>query len=98
VDMTSVYTREDLLSLLDQSVRSIALLKITVNHTFEYEGTIQFIENGLLNKIIIESIDMKRYTKIDLMHITQIKSDIKLRLQDETSHFFDIVLPVHAHN
>jgi hypothetical protein len=96
--MTSVYTREDLLSLLDQSIRSIALLKITVNHSFEYEGTIQFIENGLLNKIIIESVDMKRYTKVDLMHITQIRSDIKLRLQDETSHYFDIVLPVHVHN
>jgi hypothetical protein len=92
--MTPIHNRAELLKVLEQASKSVALLRIKNIYSGEFTGTIQFIENGLLDKIIVESADLKHYTKISIADIVRIDSDIFLELNNIVSQNFEVVAPV----
>ena len=92
--MTPIHNRAELLKVLEQASKSVALLRIKNIYSGEFIGTIQFIENGLLDKIIVESADLKHYTKISIADIVRIDSDIFLELNNIVSQNFEGVAPV----
>lgn len=92
--MTSIHNRQELLRVLDQAAKAVALLKIKDIHGVSLTGTIQFVENGYLDRIIIESPDLQRYTKVFISDIKQIDSDLLLELNDIVSQNFEVVTPV----
>ncbi|HEY3403256.1 MAG TPA: hypothetical protein VGK59_07705 [Ohtaekwangia sp.] len=89
--MTPIQNRAELVSVLAQAANGLAFLNIKDVYGKEYSGTIQFIENGLLDKIIIESHDLVQYSKVSLADITRIDSDILLELNNIVSQNFEVV-------
>lgn len=92
--MTPIHNRPELLRVLDQAAKAVALLKIRDANGVVLSGTIQFVENGYLDRIIIESPDLQRYTKVFVSEIRQIDSDVLLELNDIVSQNFEVVAPV----
>jgi len=92
--MTPIHNHAELVKVLEQASKALALLRIRDAFSGEYFGTIQFIENGLLDKIIVESADMKNYSKVSLADIARIDSDVLLELNDIVSQNFEVVAPI----
>ena|SRR5688572_11766752 len=92
--MTPIHNHAELVKVLEQASKAFALLRIKDTFSGEYFGTIQFIENGFLDKIIVESADMKNYSKVSLADIARIDSDVLLELNDIVSHNFQVVSPI----
>lgn len=83
-------SKAELLHVLDQACQKLALLNVTlVNDTATYLGTIEWVEDGTLEKISIE-LNPAQFKTVSIRDIISFTSDIALACNSGTSFKFTV--------